>query len=112
MTENSSRNLAIQLRKKRYAAERRFRLYGIISISIALGALCLLIGNMAAKGWSAFMQTYIILEVELPRDGLAPGGKIDIETYGRQTMSPICANPSATTSRASHHAAITGHSIS
>ena len=80
MTENSSRNLAIQLRKKRYAAERRFRLYGIISISIALGALCLLIGNMAAKGWSAFMQTYIILEVELPRDGLALGGKIDIET--------------------------------
>jgi phosphate transport system permease protein len=80
MTENTSLNLAARLRKKRYAAERRFRLYGIISISIALGALCLLIGNMATKGWSAFMQTYIILEVELPRDDLAPGGKIDTET--------------------------------
>jgi phosphate transport system permease protein len=80
MTENSSPDIAHKRRDKRYTAERRFRLYGIISISIALGALCLLIGSMAVKGWSAFLQTYIVLEAELPRDVLAPGGKIDAET--------------------------------
>jgi phosphate transport system permease protein len=80
MTENRNPSPVLQRRNKRYAAERRFRLYGIISISIALGALCLLIGSMASKGWSAFLQTYITLEVELPRDDLAPGGKIETAT--------------------------------
>ena len=67
-------------RAKRYAAERRFKLYGILSISLALGALCLLIGSMTAKGWSAFIQTYIVLEVELPQEELAPGGRIETAT--------------------------------
>jgi len=80
MTDNSTPNPALQRRNKRYAAERRFRLYGIVSISIALGALCLLIGSMASKGWSAFQQTYLILEVELSKEDLAPGGKIDAAT--------------------------------
>jgi len=80
MTEISFHDIAHKRRDKRYAAERRFRLYGIISILIALGALCFLIGSMAAKGWSAFLQTYIVIEVELPRDDLAPAGKIDAES--------------------------------
>ncbi len=80
MTENNTTDAALRLRHKRYASERRFNIYGIISIAVALGALCLLIGSMASKGWSAFQQTYIILEVELPRDDLAPQGKIDAET--------------------------------
>jgi phosphate transport system permease protein len=66
-----------RLRKRRYAAERRFKLYGILSISVALGALCLLIGSMTAKGWSAFFQTHIVLEVELPKEDLAPSGRVD-----------------------------------
>jgi phosphate transport system permease protein len=68
---------AAQRRRKRYAAERRFRLYGIASIIIALSALFLLIGSMAAKGWSAFFQTYLVLEIDLPATELAPNGKID-----------------------------------
>ena len=71
---------AVRRRAKRYAAERRFKLYGILSISLALGALCLLIGSMTAKGWSAFIQTYIVLEVELPQEELAPGGRIETAT--------------------------------
>ena len=67
-------------RRKRYAAERRFRLYGIASIFIALSALCLLIGSMAAKGWSAFFQTHLVLEIDLPAAELAPGGRIDETT--------------------------------
>ncbi|MDX1484557.1 MAG: phosphate ABC transporter permease PstA [Alphaproteobacteria bacterium] len=66
-------------RKRRYAAERRFRIYGMLSIALAVGALCLLLGSMAAKGWSAFLQTYIVLEVELPAAELAPQGRVDME---------------------------------
>jgi len=71
---------AAQRRKKRYAAERRFRLYGIASILVALSALFLLIGTMTLKGWSAFYQTYMVLEIELPAAELAPGGRIDVAT--------------------------------
>ena len=80
MTDSKNTDTALRLRKKRYASERRFKICGVISIAVALGALCLLIGSMVSKGWSAFQQTYIILEVELPRDDLAPQGKIDAET--------------------------------
>ena len=64
-------------RKKRYAAERRFKLYGVFSICIAVAALCLLLVSMTVKGWSAFLQTYVVLEIELPKEELAPGGKVD-----------------------------------
>ncbi len=85
MTEGSadlltaaSRTEAMTLRrKKRYAAERRFRAYGIVSILVAISALCLLLGSMTVKGWSAFLQTYIVLEIDLPSHELAPDGKVD-----------------------------------
>ncbi|MDA1324697.1 MAG: phosphate ABC transporter permease PstA [Proteobacteria bacterium] len=83
MTENAQQRVTTQsedaarLRAKRYASERRFKFYGILSIALALGSLCLLIGSMTAKGWSAFLQTYVVLEVELPLDELAPGGQVD-----------------------------------
>tara|TARA_A100001037_G_scaffold25293_2_gene20635 strand:- start:174 stop:1448 length:1275 start_codon:yes stop_codon:yes gene_type:complete len=78
MTEDSKHSAPTFRQRKRYAAERRFRLYGVIGISVAIGALCLLIGSMASKGWSAFIQTYIVLDVELPRDDLTSNGKINI----------------------------------
>lgn len=73
-----TRQPSVRRRRRRYAAERRFRIYGVLSIAVAVGALCLLLGSMAMKGWSAFMQTHIVLDVELPRDELAPGGQIDM----------------------------------
>jgi len=71
---------AARRRVKRYAAERRFKLYGIVSITLALGALGLLIGNVVLKGWPAFFQTHIVLQIELPREDLAPGRRIDDAT--------------------------------
>ncbi len=63
--------------RRRYASERRFRLLGIASIVTAVSALLLLLGSMVLKGSSAFVQTHIMLEVTLPADELAPGGKPD-----------------------------------
>ena len=73
-------NAAERLRRRRYAAERRFKVYGIASIAVAISALLLLLGSMALKGASAFLQTHMVLNVELPREDLAPGGKIDEQT--------------------------------
>jgi phosphate transport system permease protein len=54
---------AAALLKKRYAAERRFRLYGRMAIIVALGFLALLIGRIVAQGYTAFWTHSIELPV-------------------------------------------------
>jgi phosphate transport system permease protein len=57
-------NDASRLRlKKRYAAETRFRVYGIAAISIALSMLVLLLGSIVWRGASAFVETYVTFDV-------------------------------------------------
>ncbi len=48
---------------KRYRAEHRFRLYGLFAIVISLCFLVLLFASIISKGYSAFQQTYVKLEV-------------------------------------------------
>lgn len=47
----------------RRAAERRFRAYGIIAITLAIAALAALFVSIVSKGHTAFQQTYIEIEV-------------------------------------------------
>jgi len=49
--------------RRRHAAERRFRLYGLAAIVIAAAILIALLGSIAARGWSAFFQTTIALDI-------------------------------------------------
>jgi len=58
---------------KRYAAEKRFRLYGIVAIVASLGFLVLLLTSIISKGWPAFTQTYVKLDIELDADTLGLG---------------------------------------
>ncbi len=50
---------------KRYRAEKRFRAYGIASIGFGLLALLVLFTDIIGKGHSAFMQTYLHLDIEM-----------------------------------------------
>lgn len=50
--------------KRRYAAERRFRAYGIAAISFGLLFLFLLLWSVFSKGYTAFQQTMITIPVE------------------------------------------------
>ena len=56
--------------KKRYAAEKRFRWYGIIAISSSIGFLFILLASITSKGLPAFTQTFVKLDVELSADAL------------------------------------------
>jgi len=49
--------------KKRYRAERRFRLYGVLAIGASMVFLSLLFASIVGKGYSAFIQTFIELDV-------------------------------------------------
>ncbi len=51
--------------KKRNAREKRFRFFGLMSIIISFVFLLVLLVTICSKGWPAFQQTYIKLDVEL-----------------------------------------------
>lgn len=49
--------------RKRYGAERRFQIYGILALAVAISGLILLLGTIISRGYTGFMQTYVALEV-------------------------------------------------
>jgi phosphate transport system permease protein len=51
--------------RRRYAAERRFKLYGLVSILLALMFMLFLFIGIFGKGYTAFQQTQIRLTVDL-----------------------------------------------
>lgn len=55
---------------KRYRAEKRFKAYGIASITFGLICLVFLFTDIIGKGYTAFVQNYIKLEVHLDAETL------------------------------------------
>ena len=51
--------------KKRYAKEKRFRLYGIISLTISFLFLLILLTDIISKGLPAFQQSYVKIDVTI-----------------------------------------------
>jgi len=60
--------------KRRYAAERRFRLMGAGAIVLGLLFVVLLFSSIVSKGYSAFWQTQIQLDIHFDPEILTPGG--------------------------------------
>ena len=60
--------------RRRHAAERRFRLYGLAAIFVAAAILVALLGSIALRGWTAFFQTAIALDVVFDPTVIDPDG--------------------------------------
>ncbi|MDK1480168.1 DUF3333 domain-containing protein, partial [Sinorhizobium sp. 6-117] len=58
--------------KRRYAAERRFRAYGITAITLGLLFLAILISTVVSNGYTAFLQTTITLPIEFTEKVIDP----------------------------------------
>ena len=69
---HTSEAMARRLAKRR-AAERRFRAYGIVAITLAILALATLFTSIVGNGYTAFQQTYIALEVTYDPEVLGIG---------------------------------------
>ncbi|HYD66325.1 phosphate ABC transporter permease PstA [Azospirillum sp.] len=63
--------------RRRHAAERRFRLAGLAAVAVAASILVLLLGSIAGKGWTAFQQTRIELEIHFDAAEIDPQGTRD-----------------------------------
>jgi phosphate transport system permease protein len=55
---------------KRYRAEKRFKAYGVAAILFGLACLVILFTDIIGKGHSAFLQTYVYVEVNYDADAL------------------------------------------
>jgi phosphate transport system permease protein len=63
--------------RRRNAAEKRFRAYGVAAIAIAILALVFLLTTIIRDGSSAFRQTYLQIPVTLDAEILDPQGNRD-----------------------------------
>jgi phosphate transport system permease protein len=78
--------------KRRYAAERRFRLYGAGAILAALAILGLLIGTIVSNGYTAFVQTYIAVPVYLDAQAIDPQNTRDADTLWSADYQTLVKN--------------------
>ncbi len=69
--------------KRRYGKEKRFRFYGLLSIIASAAFLAFLLTSIVSKGYSAFLQTYIKLDVPLE------AGMLDKQNPGRSDFQGI-----------------------
>ncbi|ALP53550.1 phosphate ABC transporter permease [Candidatus Tenderia electrophaga] len=65
---------------KRYRAERRFRRLGISAIVIGMCFLVILFTSIVSRGYTAFVQTYVELDVHFDPDYIAAPGTTDYAT--------------------------------
>ncbi|MGD8644454.1 MAG: DUF3333 domain-containing protein, partial [Chromatiales bacterium] len=68
---------------RRRAAEMRFRWYGRIAIGLGLLFLSLLFISIIGKGYTAFVQSYVKLDIELSSEVLGVGPDADRESLAR-----------------------------
>ena len=67
---------------RRHRAESRFRLYGIVAIGLALFFLAMLFISICSRGYTAFVQTFVHLEVVLDAEALDIGAERDASALG------------------------------
>jgi phosphate transport system permease protein len=70
MSNQFSQEKIIQLRKKRSAADRRFKTYGLIATLMGMAILFFLLFTIFSKGYSSFQKTVIELDVTYDQETL------------------------------------------
>ncbi len=75
--------------KRRYAAERRFRLYGLFSVAIALSFLAILFANIIQKGYSAFVQHQVQLEIYFDPEVIDSEGAREFDVLSRAKYASL-----------------------
>jgi len=75
--------------KRRYAAEARFKAYGIGAIALALTVVGILFTTIISNGLPAFTETTLELEIELSEDVIDPSRTRDPGTLARANYRKV-----------------------
>ena len=75
--------------KRRYGAEQRFRAYGASAVAIGLLFVVFLFATIIMRGYTAFVQTYVALDIPLEAALIDPSGaraRADLENADYQAL--------------------------
>uniref|UniRef100_A0A2A4YXZ2 Phosphate transport system permease protein PstA n=1 Tax=OCS116 cluster bacterium TaxID=2030921 RepID=A0A2A4YXZ2_9PROT len=75
--------------KKRYAAERRFKMYGFLAIMFALGFLAIMLVTISIRALPAFSQTYVMVDVEFSESVIDPEATRERKQIARADFQKI-----------------------
>jgi phosphate transport system permease protein len=75
--------------KKRQAAEKRFQFYGMAAIFTGMMFLVILFTTIISKGWPAFLQTSIQLNVNLAPEIVDPTGERNVDKLMQANYTKI-----------------------
>ena len=64
--------------KRRQRKEKLFRLFGMLATFVGIAFLAVFFATLIGKGSSAFKQTFLLLDIELSQEVIAPGGELDL----------------------------------
>lgn len=73
----------------RYRKERNFRRLGLVAVLVGMLALSLLFYSIFSKGYSAFVQTEVLLQVVVDKQAVDPDGTRDPATIARADFSGL-----------------------
>jgi phosphate transport system permease protein len=79
--------------KKRYAAEARFRAIGMGAITLGLLFVSILFIDIVSKGYSAFVQTHVQLEVFFDPAVIDPSGERNMQEIARADYRKLVRAP-------------------
>ena len=79
--------------QKRYARERRFKMLGLGAVILGLLFVSILFIDIFSKGYSAFVQTHITLEVYFDPEVIDPEGARDLEAIARADFRQLVREP-------------------
>jgi phosphate transport system permease protein len=82
-------DLSAERLRRRYAAERRFRLYGLGAIGLAVLMLGILLVSIIGKGYGAFVQTQIGLDIQFGPAAIDPAGTHDPNTLANADYAKL-----------------------
>lgn len=88
-TNESAKKQASDQIKRRYAAERRFKAYGVIAIVLAMSALVWLLASITFTGYQAFVQTYVKLDIQFETQTIDPQGTQNPQTLARANYAAL-----------------------
>ncbi len=77
---------------RRYRRERNFRLAGLGAVLVGMAFLAFFFYTLIGNGYTAFLQTHILLEVELSESSIDPDGERDPQTLGRANYQGVIRN--------------------
>jgi phosphate transport system permease protein len=79
--------------KKRYAKEKRFKAMGLGAVILGLTFVSLLFLDIVSKGYTAFVQTHVTLEVYFDPEVIDPQGTRDMEAIARADFRQLVREP-------------------